>query len=361
MSDLFVAARVHELRELLTRYNQEYYELDQPSVPDAEYDRLFRELQQLETDHPQFRSGSSPTQKVGGKALQVFAQVAHEAPMLSLDNAFEDSEFNAFVERIRSRLDTDQAIAFCCEPKLDGAAVSVLYEAGQLVRGATRGDGQTGEDITENVRTIRNLPLQLQGDFPQRLEVRGEVFMPVHAFAEYNQQALAQGDKVFANPRNAAAGSLRQLDSSITAKRPLHFYAYGMGVVSADAQLADSHYQRLQQLKGWGLPISDEVRRVEAEGECRDYYQDILKRREQLRYEIDGVVLKVDALKLQADLGFVARRPALGDCLEISSTGRINPVTGGRFPSRSHRRNYASSAPCTDCGSGCGGVQRDPT
>lgn len=342
MSDLFVAARVAELRELLTRYNQEYYELDQPSVPDAEYDRLFRELQQLEQQHPSLRSHSSPTQKVGGKALSAFTQVEHETPMLSLDNAFADSEFDAFVERIGSRLDTDQAIAFCCEPKLDGAAVSLLYERGELVRGATRGDGQTGEDITENVRTIRNLPLQLQGDFPQRLEVRGEVFMPVHAFNQYNEQALANGDKVFANPRNAAAGSLRQLDSTITAKRPLHFYAYGMGSVSADAQLADSHYQRLQQLKQWGLPISDEVQRVASASECQGYYRDILDRRQQLRYEIDGVVLKVDALKLQADLGFVARAPRwaiawkfpaqeeltqlLGVDFQVGRTGAITPV-----------------------------------
>lgn len=342
MPDLFITARVAELREQLTRYNQEYYELDQPSVPDAEYDRLFRELQQLEAEHPALRNSSSPTEKVGGRALQEFAQVAHETPMLSLDNAFEESEFEAFVERIRSRLDTDQAIAFCCEPKLDGAAVSLLYERGQLVRGATRGDGQTGEDITLNVRTIRNLPLQLRGDYPQRLEVRGEVFMPVQAFAAYNQQALALGEKVFANPRNAAAGSLRQLDSAVTAKRPLHFYAYSIGVVSNDASLADSHYQRLQQLRSWGLPISDEVRRVEAASACLQYYQDILTRRQQLRYEIDGVVIKVDALKLQADLGFVARAPRwaiawkfpaqeeltqlLGVDFQVGRTGAITPV-----------------------------------
>jgi DNA ligase (NAD+) len=342
MPDLVITARVAELREQLTRYNQEYYELDQPSVPDAEYDRLFRELQQLEAEHPALRSSSSPTEKVGGRALQEFAQVAHETPMLSLDNAFEVSEFEAFVERICSRLDTDQAIAFCCEPKLDGAAVSLLYERGQLVRGATRGDGQTGEDITLNVRTIRNLPLQLRGDYPQRFEVRGEVFMPVQAFAAYNQQALALGEKVFANPRNAAAGSLRQLDSAVTAKRPLHFYAYSIGVVSNDASLADSHYQRLQQLRSWGLPISDEVRRVEAASACRQYYQDILTRRQQLRYEIDGVVLKVDSLKLQADLGFVARAPRwaiawkfpaqeeltqlLGVDFQVGRTGAITPV-----------------------------------
>lgn len=342
MSDLFVAARVRELRELLTRYNQEYYEHDQPSVPDAEYDRLFRELQQLEAEHPEFQSASSPTQKVGGQALALFTQVTHETPMLSLDNAFAESEFTSFVERIYSRLDTEQTIAFCCEPKLDGAAVSLLYEHGQLVRGATRGDGQTGEDITANVRTIRNLPLQLRGDYPQRIEIRGEVFMPVQAFAKYNEQALAQGEKVFANPRNAAAGSLRQLDSTITAKRPLHFYAYGVGSVSEDGQLADSHYQRLQQLRQWGLPISDEVRRVENDQGCQQYYRDILQRRSQLRYEIDGVVLKVDALKLQADLGYVARAPRwaiawkfpaqeeltqlLGVDFQVGRTGAITPV-----------------------------------
>src|SRR5690606_6473766 len=185
------------------------------------------------------------------------------APMLSLDNAFSDEEFDGFAKRVAERLDSAHDIAFCCEPKLDGAAVSILYENGALIRAATRGDGQTGEDITANVRTIRNVPLQLQGDYPKRLEVRGEVFMPTHAFEQYNQKAAAAGEKTFANPRNAAAGSLRQLDSRITARRPLHFYAYSMGVVSDDGELASTHFDRLKQLQSWGLPISEEVKVVE--------------------------------------------------------------------------------------------------
>src|SRR5690554_4790880 len=300
-----VAQRAADLRELLSRYNREYYELDQPSVPDAEYDRLFRELVALEAAHEELRCDDSPTQKVGGKALAAFSQVAHETPMLSLDNAFSEDEFETFSKRIAERLDSASDIAFCCEPKLDGSAVSILYEQGVLVRAATRGDGQTGEDITANVRTIRNVPLQLQGDFPARVEVRGEVFMPIHAFEAYNQQALAAGEKTFANPRNAAAGSLRQLDSHITAKRPLHFYAYSMGIVSDEVELADTHYGRLQQLQQWGLPISAEVKTVAKPDDCKAYYEDILNRRASLRYEIDGIVLKVNSLAQQLDLGFV--------------------------------------------------------
>ncbi|MFC0445214.1 NAD-dependent DNA ligase LigA [Pseudidiomarina halophila] len=342
MTKTDVRQRVEELRALITRYNKEYYEFDEPSVPDAEYDRLFRELQQLEKDYPELRSSASPTQKVGSQPVSAFQQVQHEMPMLSLDNAFEQDEFEAFAKRVQERLDSASEIAYCCEPKLDGAAVSLLYENGKLVRGATRGDGQTGEDITANVRTIRNLPLQLAGDFPQRFEVRGEVFMPVQAFEDYNQKAVERGEKAFANPRNAAAGSLRQLDSRITAGRPLHFYAYGMGVVSDDVALADSHFQRLQQLAGWGLPISAEVKCVtNAEG-CAKYYDDILARRHELRYEIDGVVLKVDAIKQQQDLGFVSRAPRWaiawkfpaqeemtvihGVDFQVGRTGAITPV-----------------------------------
>ncbi|RUO60591.1 NAD-dependent DNA ligase LigA [Pseudidiomarina insulisalsae] len=342
MTDSAVKQRVQELRALITRYNREYYELDEPSVPDIEYDRLFRELQQLEQAHPQLQSEHSPTQKVGSKPLDAFSQVAHEMPMLSLDNAFETEEFEAFARRVEERLDSASAIAYCCEPKLDGAAVSLLYEDGKLVRGATRGDGQVGEDITANVRTIRNLPLQLSGEFPARLEVRGEVFMPVQAFAEYNEKALARGEKAFANPRNAAAGSLRQLDSRVTAQRPLHFYAYSMGVVSEETQLADSHYQRLQQLQSWGLPVSAEVKRVNDASGCKAYYADILARRDQLRYEIDGVVLKVDSIAQQQDLGFVSRAPRWaiawkfpaqeemtvlkGVDFQVGRTGAITPV-----------------------------------
>ncbi len=334
--------RVAELRRLLTQYNREYYELDQPSVPDAEYDRLFRELQQLEQQHPQLQSAESPTQKVGSKALSAFGQVQHETPMLSLDNAFSVDELSAFYQRVQERLDQQSDIEFCCEPKLDGAAVSILYEQGKLVQGATRGDGQTGEDITANVRTIRNLPLQLEGDYPARLEVRGEVFMPLKGFEKYNQEALANDEKVFANPRNAAAGSLRQLDSSITAKRPLHFYAYSMGVVSDDAELAGTHEQRLQQLQSWGLPISDEIKVVKNLEGCEDYFNDILNRRAELRYEIDGVVLKVNVIAQQRNLGFVSRAPRwaiackfpaqeemtqlLGVDYQVGRTGAVTPV-----------------------------------
>ncbi|WP_258240607.1 NAD-dependent DNA ligase LigA [Pseudidiomarina homiensis] len=342
MTDSAVVERAQQLRMLITQYNREYYELDEPTVPDAEYDRLFRELQQLESDYPELQSAHSPTQKVGSQPLDAFTQVAHEMPMLSLDNAFDSDEFAAFAQRVAERLDSATAIAYCCEPKLDGAAVSILYEDGKLIRGATRGDGQTGEDITANVRTIRNLPLQLQGDYPKRLEVRGEVFMPVQAFAEYNEKALARGEKTFANPRNAAAGSLRQLDSRITAQRPLHFYAYSMGVVSADKELKNSHFERLQQLAAWGLPISGEVQRVtNAEG-CEAYYNAIMARREQLRYEIDGIVLKVDNIHQQQDLGFVSRAPRWaiawkfpaqeemtvlqGVDFQVGRTGAITPV-----------------------------------
>lgn len=325
------AQRMQELMALLTKYNREYYELDEPSVPDAEYDRLFRELQQLESDYPELATAESPTQKVGSQALAEFQQVRHEMPMLSLDNAFELEEFQAFANRVAERLDRQDAIAYCCEPKLDGAAVSILYENGKLVQAATRGDGQTGEDITENVKTIRNLPLQLTGDFPERVEVRGEVFMPVQAFEKYNAQALERGDKVFANPRNAAAGSLRQLDSRISAQRPLHFYAYSMGVVSNNVELDITHFGRLQQLESWGLPISGEVRRVDDAAGCQDYYTDILARRADLRYEIDGVVIKVDSIALQQDLGFVSRAPRWAIAWKFPAQEELTVIRGVDF------------------------------
>lgn len=339
-----VKQRIDTLTELLSRYNREYYELDEPSVPDSEYDALFRELQQLEKKHPELAAANSPTQKVGSKPLDKFDTIEHEVPMLSLDNAFSEEEFEAFAERVAQRLDRDQPITFCCEPKLDGLAVSILYEEGELVQAATRGDGYRGENITANVKTIRNVPLSLAAGAPKRLEVRGEVFMPVAAFNQFNDKALARGDKVFANPRNAAAGSLRQLDSRITAKRPLHFYAYSLGVIDeqAEQQLPGSHYQRLQQLAAWGLPVNEEVKTAATVAECEAFYEDILQRREQLRYEIDGIVYKVDAIALQNDLGFVARAPRwaiarkfpaqeqltkiIGVDFQVGRTGAITPV-----------------------------------
>ncbi|MEE1999926.1 NAD-dependent DNA ligase LigA [Alkalimonas sp. MEB108] len=303
---------VEQLQQQLNQYSYEYYVLDQPSVPDAEYDRLFRQLQAWEQQCPEWIQPDSPTQRVGEKPLGQFAQVQHQVPMLSLDNAFGEDDFLAFCKRMADRLDFSGDFHFCCEPKLDGLAVSIRYEQGMLVQAATRGDGSTGEDITNNVRTIRALPLKLRGKgWPEVLEVRGEVFMPLAGFERMNEAARLRGDKVFANPRNAAAGSLRQLDPAITASRPLMFYAYGVGEVQDSTAKLDSssHYQRLQQLKDWGFPVCPEISAVQGADAVLAYYQHIAERRASLPYEIDGVVVKVDSLAQQRALGFVARAP----------------------------------------------------
>lgn len=312
MSDVTqAAARVAQLKQQINEYNHQYYVLDNPTVPDAEYDRLMRELRELETAHPDLLSADSPSQKVGGQALDAFTQVEHEVPMLSLDNAFDDDDMRAFEKRMLDRLKRDVDLSYSCEPKLDGLAVSLLYENGILVRGATRGDGRVGENITENVRTIANVPLSLRGEgFPQRLEVRGEVFMPKDGFEALNRKQAEAGKKVFANPRNAAAGSLRQLDSKITASRPLRFYAYSVGLVeNLEMPLAQSHGGRLAQLAEWGLPLSAEVKTAHGVDACLAYYRQIGEKRTALPYEIDGVVFKVDDIALQQELGFVARAP----------------------------------------------------
>ncbi|MBL0513529.1 NAD-dependent DNA ligase LigA [Aeromonas media] len=306
MSDIL--SRHRQLCELLTEYGHQYYVLDNPTVPDAEYDRLMRELIALEAEHPELKTPASPSVRVGGQPLSAFSQVRHEIPMLSLDNVFSDEELQAFEQRMRDRLKRELNFTFCCEPKLDGLAVSLLYVDGQLVQAATRGDGATGEEITENVRTIKAIPLVLRGTgWPTRLEVRGEVFMPKAGFEAMNARALAAGEKVFVNPRNAAAGSLRQLDSRITASRPLSFYAYGVGI--GGDELGNSHFARLNQLKAWGLPLSPEVKLKEGAAGCQAFHDDILARRSELPYEIDGVVYKVDDIALQQELGFVARAP----------------------------------------------------
>ena len=304
--------QVQQLRAQLEEYSYQYYVLDNPTVPDAEYDRLYRQLQQIEQQHPELIVADSPTQRVGATPLSKFGQITHSLPMLSLDNAFDEAEFQAFCKRMADRLDSSTAFSFCCEPKLDGLAVSIRYENGVLVQAATRGDGFTGEDITSNVKTIRAVPLKLKGEaVPQVLEVRGEVFMPLAGFNAMNDKARLAGDKVFANPRNAAAGSLRQLDPRISAQRPLTFYAYGVGSVDDNNGLLDqrSHYQRLMQLKDWGLPVCPEIRLVQGAEAALAYYQDILNRRSSLAYEIDGVVIKVADLAQQQALGFVARAP----------------------------------------------------
>jgi len=305
-----VNQRIEQLRSEINLHNHRYYVLDEPSIPDAEYDRLLRELQQLEAEHPQLISADSPTQRVGATPLSQFVSVTHERPMLSLDNAMNAEEFSAFYQRLQERLKTSDSIALACEPKLDGLAVSILYEQGLLVRAATRGDGQTGEDITQNVRTIKNVPLRLQGDdFPARLEVRGEVYMPKAGFEAYNDKARANDEKVFANPRNAAAGSLRQLDPNITAKRPLEFCAYSIGVVSDDAVLPATHSAILQRIKRWGIRINEEMRVVNGVAEAQAFFEQLGEKRHRLAYEIDGTVFKVDDLALQEQLGFVARAP----------------------------------------------------
>ncbi|MFL1022215.1 NAD-dependent DNA ligase LigA [Vibrio parahaemolyticus] len=304
-----VHQRLEELKESLHYHAVRYYVEDNPEIPDAEYDRLMRELLEIEAQHPDLVTVDSPSQRVGGKPLSEFSQVTHEVPMLSLDNAFDDSELDSFHKRAQDRIGGESIKQYCCEPKLDGLAVSLLYENGILVQAATRGDGTTGENITENVRTINAIPLKLRGDdWPARLEVRGEVFMPKAGFEKLNELARQKGEKVFVNPRNAAAGSLRQLDSRITASRPLSFYAYSVGVVQG-ADLAASHYERFLQIKSWGLPMCPETKRVDSLADVKTYYQDILHRRDALPYEIDGVVIKIDDIAVQERLGFVARAP----------------------------------------------------
>lgn len=299
------------LKSTLAEYNYQYYVLDKPTVPDSEYDRQMQALQAIEQQYPELLTDDSPSQKVGDMPLPEFEQVAHEVPMLSLDNAFDRESFLAFEKRMQDRIKNDSEISYSCEPKLDGLAVSLLYENGKLVRGATRGDGRTGENITANVRTIKNIPLSLRGnDYPERLEVRGEVIMTRDGFIKLNQTQLEQDKKVFANPRNAAAGSLRQLDSRITAKRPLLFFSYSLGLVENEQHaLADTHSARLRQLSEWGLPLSKELKVAKGAEACLDYYQHIGDIRDSLNYDIDGVVFKVDNIELQQQLGFVARAP----------------------------------------------------
>ncbi|MGR5154103.1 NAD-dependent DNA ligase LigA [Photobacterium swingsii] len=306
---LDIQQQLTELRQQLTYHGYRYYVEDNPEIPDAEYDRLMQQLLAIEAEHPEWVTDDSPSQRVGGTPLDGFSQIKHELPMLSLDNAFNDEELQAFEKRLLDRLPSELQVTYCGEPKLDGLAVSLMYENGVLTQAATRGDGTTGENITANVRTIRSIPLRLRGDdWPARLEVRGEVFMPKAGFEALNERALKKGEKTFANPRNAAAGSLRQLDSKITASRPLSFYAYSVGVVDG-LELAPSQYDRLLQLKGWGLPMCPEIRPLTSIQAVIAYYQEIGERRDSLPYEIDGVVFKVDTISLQERLGFVARAP----------------------------------------------------
>ncbi len=301
--------RVQALREAINEHNYRYYVLDDPQVPDAEYDRLFRELKDLEADHPELVTEDSPTRRVGVNAETSFEEVVHRIPMLSLDNAFSDEELQDFDRRVRDRLKTDDLIEYVCEPKLDGLAVSLHYEQGVLTRAATRGDGYAGEDITANIRTIPSVPLKLRGDqVPGLVEVRGEVYMPKAGFEALNQSLTNKGEKAFVNPRNAAAGSLRQKKPSVTARRPLEMCAYSAAVTD-DSLLPTTHWDTLQQVREWGFRINPEMRKAQGVEACLQAYQTLMTKRPELPYEIDGIVFKVNSLELQRTLGFVSRAP----------------------------------------------------
>jgi len=333
--------RIDALREQIRHHNYLYYVQDQPEIPDAEYDRLLRELEMLEAEHPDLITADSPTQRVGAEPLKAFKQVKHAVPMLSLSNAFDEQEVDDFNRRVEEQLDLAN-INYSVEPKLDGLAVSLRYEKGELVLAATRGDGTTGEDVTLNVRTIKSVPLKLLGkNIPALLEVRGEVFMPKKGFDNLNQRQAEAEEKTFANPRNAAAGSLRQLNPKITADRPLSIYVYGLGEISEEVSFK-SHFAMLQGLKVLGLPVCPEVEQVTGTEGCLKYYKALGSKRDALPYEIDGVVYKVDDFQQQARMGFVSRAPRwaiahkfpaqeemtkiLGIDVQVGRTGALTPV-----------------------------------
>jgi DNA ligase (NAD+) len=301
--------QISEIRDEINHHNYRYYVLDDPQVTDQYYDQLMRSLQALEAEFPGLITQDSPTQRVGAAASQKFATVEHKVPMLSLDNAFNREEMDTFQQRLQDMLELDHDLEFCVEPKLDGLAVSLIYENGKLIRGATRGDGRQGENITSNVRTIKSIPLGLHGDdIPALIEVRGEVYMPLAGFNTLNLSQLENGGKVFANPRNAAAGSLRQLDSAITASRPLRFCSYSIGDIDG-AVLPGSQFEQMQYLRSLGLPISPYIEKVKGIQQCEDYYQHLQQQRQSLAFEIDGVVYKLDPVEQQQQAGFVSRAP----------------------------------------------------
>jgi DNA ligase (NAD+) len=323
--------RHQALAEAIERHNYRYYVLDDPEVPDSEYDRLFNELRELERAHPELVTADSPSQRVGAPPLKDFGEVVHRLPMLSLDNALSDQALVDFDRRVRDRLGVPGPVAYVAEPKLDGLAISLRYEDGLLTEAATRGDGTRGENVTLNVRTISSVPLRLHGTgWPRVLEARGEAFMPKKGFEALNTRQRKRGEKTFANPRNAAAGSLRQLDSRITARRPLGFICYGLGEVDGDA-LADSHSATMARLASWGLPVSPELRVVEGVSACMDYFTELARRRDRLPYEIDGIVFKVDRLDDQAALGFVARAPRWAIARKFPAEEALTEVVAVEF------------------------------
>ena len=301
------AQRIATLRDELHAHAYRYYVLDTPSIPDADYDRLYRELEALEAAHPELITSDSPTQRVGAPPDTAFAPIQHRLPMLSLANAFNEQEVRDFDRRARERTDV-ASLRYVVEPKMDGLAVSLTYEHGRLVQAATRGDGRTGEDVTANVRTIRRVPLRLQGEAPTLVEIRGEIYLPLKGFHAMNRRLEAEGAKTFVNPRNAAAGALRQLDPAMTAQRPLDLVCYALGAMES-GELPETHAEVLEQLRSWGLPVSDLNTVVDSVDGCLARYQQLQTQRPELPYEIDGVVYKLDSLALRAELGQVARAP----------------------------------------------------
>lgn len=341
MSDKKIQQRINTLREEINTHNYSYYVLDNPEVPDSEYDRLLRELGDLEQQNPALITSDSPTQRVGATPLDSFSEVQHEVPMLSLGNAFSDQDMNDFDRRVREGVENEN-IKYAAEPKLDGLAISLLYANGILVRAATRGDGRTGEDVTLNIRTIDAIPLKLRGkDFPPRIEIRGEVVMPKAGFEKLNIQQIEKSEKPFVNPRNAAAGSLRQLDPQVTATRPLSFYSYGVGLIEGMV-LPKKHSYIMGKLKSWGLRINPESRVVKGAKGCAEYYEELATKRNNLPDEIDGIVYKVDDIEFQNILGFVSRAPRwaiarkfpaqeemtklLAIDIQVGRTGALTPV-----------------------------------
>jgi DNA ligase (NAD+) len=329
-----VADQIESLREQIRHHNYLYHVLDAPEIPDIEYDRLVRELQALESERPDLVTPDSPTQRVGAKPIEAFGTIEHRLPMLSLDNAFSEAELRDFHRRVVDRLELEDGgehLRYAAEPKLDGAAVSLLYVNGTLQKGATRGDGTRGEDITHNVRTIDAVPLKLIGDdYPDTLEVRGEVFMPKAGFEAYNKKAREAGEKTFVNPRNAAAGSLRQLDPRLTAERPLDIYVYSVGVVEG-REMPDNHNEVLDQLQHWGLKTCPERNVVQGIDGCLAYYEDLAARRDSLSYEIDGVVYKVNSRAEQRELGFVSRAPRWAIAHKFPAQEELTVLKGVEF------------------------------
>jgi DNA ligase (NAD+) len=343
MASEVIKKRAEKLREEIEYHNYRYYILDQPEISDAQYDRLMRELEKLEEEHPELRSPNSPTQRVGAHPLEAFEIVRHTLPMLSLANAFDETEARDFDKRVKKFLGSSADVVYVAEPKLDGLAVELVYERGQFVVGSTRGDGVNGENITQNLRTIKTIPLQLirrEVPVPGRLEVRGEVIIQLKKFKELNRKREEIGEPLFANPRNAAAGSVRQLDSKITAERPLEIYCYGLGEVTG--RTFKTHSEILQTFPKWGLRTNPYIQRCKNIDEVLEYYHKMNEKRESLPYEIDGIVIKVDRLDLQTRLGEIARSPRwalafkfqpkqettriLDIIVQVGRTGAITPV-----------------------------------